>query len=133
MDELDQIRQDYLDQKLVESFEVGQRIRSYDFPGNLDSYIEGVIREIGPWEHCEFRCGQPHLHIEVTLDTFPEVARLQDQEGSSVVMQVEGDMFDPEAAVIEAELVQAREWVFPVIPTSKLMTFTTREMLEVLE
>ena len=132
MDELDQIRQDFRDQKYVESFQVGQRIRSYDFPHNRDAYVEGIIREIGPWEHCEFQCGHPHLHIEVTLDTFPEVSKLQDQEGDSVIIQVEGDMFDPEAQVIESYQVMPRAWFYPVIPTSRLKTFSTREMLEVL-
>ena len=50
-DLLDEIRQEYFDQKYVESFQVGQRIRSYDFPFNRDAYCEGIIREIGPWDH----------------------------------------------------------------------------------
>jgi len=129
MDELDAIRQDYFDQKYVESFQVGQRIRSYDFRFNRDCYVEGVIREIGIWEGCG--CNHPHLHIEVTLDTLPEVARLQDENDPSQVFQAEGEFLEGE--IREGDEVEARDWVFPVIPTSQVMSFSHRDMLEVLE
>lgn len=132
-DLLDEIRQEYFDQKYVESFQVGQRIRSYDFPFNRDAYCEGIIREIGPWDHCG--CSDPHLHIEVILDTLPEVARLQGFHSEGVVFQVEGSMLDPDAETIPPEEIEARDWVFPVIPLggSPGMLEMRREMLEVIE
>ena len=50
--------------------EIGDRVRSYDFPFNDDCYIEGVVVSIEPWEHCS--CDQPHVSILVDVDTFEE-------------------------------------------------------------
>ena len=129
-DELDALREAYFDRAYVESFQIGQKIRAYDFRNNRDCYIEGIIRKIAPWDLC--RCGEPHLHIEVTLDTLPEVARLQQEEGGEGGFQVDGELLDPSAEVRHGDDIEARDWVFPVIPTSKVRTFSSAEMLEVL-
>ena len=54
---------------------VGDRVRSYDFPHNDEIYIEGEVIAIKEWEHCEFNCGLPHVHIRVDLDTWPDYQR----------------------------------------------------------
>ena len=50
--------------------QVGDRVRSYDFPFNDDIYVEGIVQSIEEWEACG--CGLPHIAILVDLDTFPE-------------------------------------------------------------
>ena len=50
--------------------QVGDRVRSYDFPHDDQCYIEGVVIAIEEWEHCEFNCGLPHVHIRVDYDSF---------------------------------------------------------------
>ena len=50
-------------------FKIGDRVRSYDFPLDDEHYIEGVVKHVGVWEHCEFKCSYPHLHILVDRDT----------------------------------------------------------------
>lgn len=52
--------------------EVGDRVRSYDFPFDDEIYVEGIVQSIEEWEHCEFNCGLPHIAILVDIDTFPE-------------------------------------------------------------
>lgn len=54
------------------SIKVGDYVRSYDFPFDDESYIEGTVMEVSIWEHCEFQCGLPHIHILVEIDTFSD-------------------------------------------------------------
>jgi len=75
---------------------VGDIVRSYDFPREDRFYVEGIVREISEWEHCEFRCGLDHIHIEVILDTCIPAG-------------------EPNAPI--------REWVFPVHPDSGALGF----------
>ena len=50
--------------------QVGDRVRSYDFPFVDDIYVEGIVEAIEPWDGCS--CDLPHIHIRVEVDTFPE-------------------------------------------------------------
>ena len=75
---------------------VGDIVRSYDFPRTEEYYVEGIVRKIAPWEHCEFKCGLDHIHIEVILDT----------------------------CVNSKEMGwEIRKWVFPVHPDSGAIGF----------
>ena len=49
---------------------VGDTVRSYDFPWDDSTYVSGVIVAIEEWEHCEFNCGLPHVHIRVMYDSW---------------------------------------------------------------
>jgi len=80
----------------AEEIKVGDLVRSYDFPRCDDYYVEGTVREISEWEHCEFNCGLDHIHIEVILDTCVNSE-------------------EPDAPI--------REWVYPVHPDSGAMGF----------
>lgn len=52
----------------LDKLQVGQRVISYDFPYIIDCYVEGIIREIKPWDGCP--CGVNHIHIEVIEDVW---------------------------------------------------------------
>lgn len=41
----------------------GDRVRSYDFQGREDCYVEGTVVRIGQWTECP--CSQGHYEIEV--------------------------------------------------------------------
>ena len=41
----------------------GDRVRSYDFPGNKTSYVEGTVLKVGRWDQCPGDCD--HVHISV--------------------------------------------------------------------
>ena len=91
-----------------EHFEVGQYVRSFDVPREVVKlvsregddpvkvlpYIEGWIREIGPWPGDQDMSPFPnatHLHIEVIVDHWPQ------------------DQYETE------EDIPCRDWVFPML------------------
>lgn len=47
---------------------VGKTVRSYDFEGRKDCYMEGVVEKVGPAPVCAGSC--PHLHIKVKSVVF---------------------------------------------------------------
>ena len=97
-DALDDLRDDHLNKWSRDRFQIGQRVRSYDFPGKDSPYVEGWLRAIEPWDACD--CGEDHLHIEVELDTWP----------------IEGPCLDM-SRLLPADFDNApRDWVFPAIP-----------------
>jgi len=51
---------------------VGDTVCSWDFPHDDSTYVIGKIVAIEEWEHCEFNCGLPHVHIMVTHDSWAE-------------------------------------------------------------
>ncbi len=91
-----------------ENFQVGQYVRSFDVPrgvvklvsregedpNKILPFVEGWIREIGPWPGDQDMAPFPgaiHLHIEVMVDHWP-----QDQHETE-------------------DEVPCRDWVFPMV------------------
>lgn len=52
---------------------VGTRVRSYDFEGRKDCYMEGVLEKYAPAPREVCRCNSDHLHIKVESVVFQGV------------------------------------------------------------